>query len=209
MRDRYTGRFSAARPIPDTSMRTLRLTGRLLFVCLFAALLAGRAGAASPGASPEELTRDYFNALKLMGFGAIAPYTHPVERSRFKAMMLPFYVEEARAGQVELLHMTFGQNATLGEVQAADPYVFMNNFFRSLEQRMPANVQFERIEVLGTVAEGEIMHVLARVTVATEGVTFTKLEVLSLRRYEGEWMVMLAAQYEGLAQALGARRNAR
>lgn len=209
MRDSYTRRFSALRRIPDTSMRTLGLTCRLLFICLFATLVAGRADANPAGASPEQLARDYFNALKLMGFGAIAPYTHPVERSRFKAMMLPFYFEEARTGQSELLRMTFGQDASLTDVQAADPYVFMNSFFRSLETRMPANVQFDRIEVIGSVPEDDLMHVLVRVAVATEGVTVTKFEVLSLRKYEGDWMVMLATRYDGLAQALASRRDGR
>jgi hypothetical protein len=156
--------------------------------------------------TPEESARAYFNALKSTGLGAVADFTHPAELQRFKAMVLPIYQAEAQAGQGELRKLTFGAEATLAQVESAEPAAFMRGFMNIIASRAGAvGLQFESIEVLGSVAEGETVHVLTRMRMAASPMTITKMEVVSLKKQGEDWKLMLSGQFEGMAQALAGR----
>ena len=162
--------------------------------------------AAAQAGTPEESARAYFTALKSAGMGAVADFTHPAELQRFKAMVLPIYQAEAQAGQGELRKLTFGAEATLAQVESAEPAAFMRGFMNIIANRAGAvGLQFESIEVLGSVAEGETVHVLTRMRMAASPVTITKLEVVSMKKLGDDWKLMLSGQFEGMAQALSGR----
>jgi hypothetical protein len=174
------------------------------FIALGTVLLV-LATAAKAG-TPEDSARAYFNALKSTGIGAVADFTHPAELLRFKAMVLPIYQAEAQAGQGELRKLTFGAEATLAQVESAEPAAFMRSFMNIIASRAGAvGLQFESIEVLGSVAEGETVHVLTRMRMAASPMTITKMEVVSLKKLGEDWKLMLSGQFEGIAQALAGR----
>jgi hypothetical protein len=69
---------------------------------------------------------------------------------------------------------------------------------------MAGVVSFESLQVLGTIPEGEKRHVVARIKVGAAPLTVTSMDVLTLELHEGQWMIMLNSQLEGMAAMLSA-----
>ncbi|MEM9594087.1 MAG: hypothetical protein AAGD06_07480 [Acidobacteriota bacterium] len=181
---------------------------RLPFLSLSIALLAVPAFPQADAAAlegPEAAASAYFTSLQNEGMGSIVDHMHPEELGKFKAMLQPVFEAAARIGDRGILDMTFGPEATIEEVQGSSPAQFMASFMRIIEAQLGGQgLNFDEIEVLGTVPEGEVSHVLTRVKVGAAGVYMTKLEVISFRRDGDRWGMMLTGQMEGIAQALRA-----
>lgn len=176
--------------------------GFVATVAVFACVAAGRVSAAAPVA-PEAIARAYFSTLKERGLASVAEFMHPDELLRFKTMMLPFFQAEAEAGKHDLLAGLFGAKATLADVENASPSAFMRKFLAPMAQQMSeAGAGFDRVEIVGSVREGELAHVVARIHVGVGEMAVTQMDVISLKPMEGSWGLMLTGQMEGLARAL-------
>ncbi|HYW06205.1 MAG TPA: hypothetical protein VE913_04560 [Longimicrobium sp.] len=58
----------------------------------------------------------------------------------------------------------------------------------------------------GTVPEGaDAVHVVYRMSMTAQGVTVTKMEVLSLQRSGTRWMALPTGDLQGMIQAMSAR----
>lgn len=189
---------------------TWRLRGVARAWCLLAASLVLTPAMAAPVA-PESIARAYFTALNERGMASIAEFMHPDELLRFKEMLLPLYEAEAEQGGGDLRKQTFGDKATLDDVKTASPAAFMRRFMTPMTEQMKAGgVIFDRIDIIGTVREGEVAHVVARIHIGVGDAAMSQLDVISLKPMEGSWGLMLTAQMEGLARALrGAARAGR
>ena len=58
-------------------------------------------------------------------------------------------------------------------------------------------------KVLGSVPEGELRHVVYRLSMSVEGVDIRKVAVLTAKPYGESWRALLTAEMEGLLQQLG------
>jgi hypothetical protein len=159
--------------------------------------------------TPEDAARGYFLALKEHGASEVADHMHPAELVRFKEMLLPIYQAEFDSGRSELRDATFGKESTLADVKKSDPKLFMSNFMKAIGAWTGVQPTFDAVEVLGIVPEDQLMHVVTRVKVGSAPITITKMEVVTLKSYEGRWMLMLSGQFEGVAQALSSRAKGR
>jgi len=153
----------------------------------------------------EAITRQYFNTLETEGFVSIGRYMHPEALSDFKEMVLPVFISEAESGQRQLLDITFGAPAEVDDLSALAPEEFMNGFMNLVAaQAGSALVSFDKLDILGTVSEGDDIHVLTRTTVLAGELEITGFEVLSFRPYEGSWGLLLNGEMKGIAAALRA-----
>lgn len=68
-------------------------------------------------------------------------------------------------------------------------------------------VQYERFDLVGSVAEGEAVHVLVRMHMHMDsaGMKMHKLEAMSLKRHDGAWRSLLSGDIEGLGKARRSR----
>lgn len=155
--------------------------------------------------TPEEVARAYLDAIQSEGFASIASFIHPDERERFRSMLLPLMLgdhEQAKG----LRAAFFGPAATPESIGSMDAESFMRGFLVA----MSAGIQSMKISlgdytVIGSIREGELVHVVTRSTAGTDVFKVTKVEVMSLKLYKDSWRLLLAGELEGLAQALKAR----
>ena len=159
-------------------------------------------------ASPLWVARDYLKSLRDRGFAAMADYVHPDELARFKAMLTPVLEAESDAGGRALMNATFGRDARLTDVRLADPADFLRRFARVMSARMPEQrMDFDDLQVLGSVEEGELVHVLMRLRWESQAITRDRLEVVSLLRFEKSWKPILGPENEAAILAMAPRQQ--
>lgn len=179
-------------------LKTLAMLSALMFSVVMAA----------EDETPESLVTSYFYVLRDQGLMATSQFMHPEALHEFRFMLLPVYQAESDSGQRSLLDMTFGQSIKIEEVKDLSPAEFFDGFMSFVHVQMGGqNITFDKLEVVGSVSENDIKHVLARITVGADDLAITSMEVLSLTPYEDTWRLQLTGEIEGLAKALGASLN--
>lgn len=155
--------------------------------------------------SPEDVARAYFAAIQTDGMTSSTRFMHPDALAEFKSMLMPVYVAEHDAGGSKLLEVTF-PGASFEALEKMDGRDFMDGFMALVvAQTGDVPVRFDKLEVLGTVSEGDARHVLTRMTLGAGDLAMTQFEVLSFTPYEDTWRLQLNGDLRGLAVAL--RRN--
>lgn len=181
--------------------------------CLFGMVwfvVAGQAVSAD-ALSPEaakQVTETYYAALGQQGFGGAVGLLHPQEIERFRSMVMPGFERERAAGRRTLINATFGRDADLTRVRMADSTDFMRRFARLAAARSrDLPVGYDQVVVLGSVEEGDMLHMVSRIETGRGASASQRLEVLSLKPYKGKWRVMLNSGFEEMARSLGGQRG--
>jgi hypothetical protein len=158
--------------------------------------------------TPEQVAEAYINAIRTDGLAAVTDYMHPDELERFRGMLLPVLTGDSAAAD-PLRKAFFGEAATLASVQALDAKAFMQGFMGFAQNQMKAmDVSIGQSQTLGSVREGDVVHLVTRNTAGAGPVQLTQMEVISLKPYQGTWRLLLSGKMEGLAQALSAQAAA-
>ncbi len=154
--------------------------------------------------SPEALATAYFQTVQEEGLGASTSFMHPSALAEFKSILMPVYDAEHAAGGKQLLEVTF-PGTSYAALQRMDAKDFTDGFMNLvIAQTGNVPIRFDRIEVLGTIAEGDARHVLTRMTVGAGELAITQFEVLSFVPFEETWRLQLNGDMKGLATALRA-----
>jgi len=180
------------------------------------AMLSISTSAAAPHPSPEELVSLYYLKLGEADMTALADYMHGAELAKFREMMLPVFEAGFAAGGDPGPLRAFTRGDTLQQVQAYSPKEFFSRFLRWVMVMKPGMDQVLKqssIKPIGHVAEqspdGEVIHVVFRMTSRVEGVTVSKLSVMSLQKDGEAWKLLLTGEIEGVAQALQRQMKSR
>jgi hypothetical protein len=179
---------------------TLKASLMLISLMSFALPATAQPAAAS---SPEALVKEYMSVLNTEGMSAVARYLHPDELKRFKDMLMPWVRMDA-SQKSEALHGLFGADATLAQVEAMPAERFMDAFMRLAGDQLK-DVTFGEIEIVGTVREKDVIHVVTRVAAGVKELRVNQLTVVSTKPLGKEWKLMLTGELEGLAAAIGAQ----
>jgi hypothetical protein len=177
---------------------------RSTFVLFLLASVAPGAGAQTPAAnSPEAVVKEYMTVLQKEGMAGVSRYIHPDELKRFKDMLMPWMRKDA-SQENEAIHGLFGSDATLASVEAMPPARFMDSFMRLVGEQMK-EASIGDCEIVGTVREKDMTHVVTRVAAGYKEVRISKLEVVSTKPLGKEWKLMLSGELEGMAAAISAQ----
>lgn len=173
---------------------------------IFALVLALSAcmASASDRSSAEQAVLSQFEALRARGITALIDFLHPEEVERLATMFRPMldpalgeaYIEEA----VALLGVD-----SIEQARKLDPPQFVRALFGSLDNRMLDAFRLLRFDLIGSVPEGEVVHVLGRLHADVAELRMRQLEVISVKRHGGEWRSMLSGDIEGMAEAISKR----
>jgi hypothetical protein len=180
---------------------------RVRLAALLLVLLAPRAAVAqrpAPPATAEEATQLYIAALGRGAWDEIAGMMHPEALAEFRTLFAP--VMNGERGR-EIGPQVFGVADSAGFAAAADSALFAN-FLRASMGADPALANVMRtakVLVLGHVSEGpDVQHVVSRLTMTAEGLEFSRMDVMSLRRFGNSWRGLLTGDIRLLAQSLQA-----
>lgn len=183
------------------------ILGLLLALSLSGALLQ----AAEPPAaeSPDSVVQRYGAAIKANDYLKAAELMHPEALEKFKALLLPLLdvpQEDKERGALAL----FRGAKDVAAVKKLPPAEFFASFLGGIADSAPLikdALGSANMSPIGSVPEGDVLHVVCRTSVMVKGISLTKLEVVSLKRSAGNWRVLLSAELEGMAQILGASQS--
>lgn len=171
-------------------------------LCLALLLLLMPVHAAHAQRTPEDAAALLALAVQERGVVALADFTHPDELKRLRDQIEPAMLDTSGAG-TDLIAGFFGPTASPASVAAAADIDFLRGFLRLVDQHMQSNeVVFGQFNIIGTVKEGAVVHVLIRNTATTGPLHLTQLDVLSARRDQRSWKFLVPAKVEGIIQAL-------
>jgi hypothetical protein len=176
----------------------------LLFLLSFAVAFA-QAAEPRPAASPESVVKSYLEALKSGEYLAVAEMMHPEALEKFRGMLLPIAEEAAGANKEESFLVLFRGVADVAALKKLSPAEFFAAFFGGVTDANPVlkdALASGSMNPIGSVPEGDMLHMVCRTSVSVEGLSLTKMEVISLRQSQGNWRVLLSGEMEGIAQAL-------
>ncbi len=155
--------------------------------------------------SPESVVQEYVAAMKAGQYPRTAELMHPEALEKFRTMMLPL-VEASAGTEAEQGLLVFFRGVKNAEaLKKLSPAEFFAAFFAGLAETSPAMKQAlasASTTVIGSVPEGDVVHVVSRTSVTAEGIGINKMEVVSLKRVGESWRVLLSGEIEGIAQAL-------
>jgi hypothetical protein len=175
---------------------------KIVLFAMLSCMALGAQAQAPAKSTPEAAVTEYMAAIKNEGITVASRYMHPDELTRFKDMLMPLFRKEASAKERPMTTAMFGPDATLEKIQALPGAEFMTALFKLVGDQLEG-VNFDSVEILGSLPEGEVIHVVTRVKVSMKQITMRQMEVVSLKQHEGRWKLMLSGQFEGLASALG------
>jgi hypothetical protein len=173
-------------------------------IALVSLLFTLAANAQAPAASPEALVRAYMADVRKDGMIVVSRYIHPDELARFKDMLMPWVRKDA-SQKNEVIPGLFGAEATLASVEAMPPSQFMDAFMRLAGEQLK-ELTFGDIEIVGTVREKDLSHVVTRVAAGIKGVQIRKLTVVTAKPMGEEWKLLLSGELEGMAAAISAQQ---
>ena len=144
----------------------------------------------TPG--PLELAADYMDCLRHGDTQRMSGFFHPDTLTAYRDLICDILRAEVEEGECVVLVKFFGEGVTLPEALAASPASVFECFMSALGEM---GALMETPKILGGIAEGDSLHMLARLTAAA--VEFPA-------RRPG-WWLELSGQLQGLAGVLKGR----
>jgi hypothetical protein len=156
--------------------------------------------------TPEVVAQKAVLALKENRLDDFAKAMHPEALKGFREFLVPLADAAEKDGEEEELLAIFQGVSTVEELKKLHDRQFFMAFFQGVMTKTPEMKQVmagAEVEMLGHVMEGkDTAHVVCRMKMSFEGVKFKKMTVISLRRTEGGWAMLLSAEVEGMAELL-------
>lgn len=184
---------------------TVRSAG--LIALLSAALILPLSAQAPVTAeTPEQVARNYSEAVFRGEWQTAAAFMHPRALREFRELFVPIV---NTAGMEELREQFFGA-ATAGALSAmSDTAVFAAFIERIVGEQgeMADAMRTARVTAYGHVAGGaDTVLVVSRTTMRVEGVEVSQFEVIPMLRHGETWRALLRADFTNMAAML--RRSA-
>ncbi len=183
--------------------RVAHLSCTLLLALALSSGAAARTAEPAAAALPEAVVESYTKALQAGDYLKSTDFMHPEALEKFRGMVLPL-VESVGAESASLLPLFKGV-ADVAALKKLSPAEFFASFLGGLTAANPAvlaALSSGSMAALGSVAEGEMLHVVCRTSLGFEGIKINKMNVVSLKRAAGNWRVLLSGEIEGMAEAL-------
>jgi len=154
--------------------------------------------------SPEEQTKLFYQYVDASEWNKIADLLNESALHEFKAKLLPLLNHEATNGRNGLLKRTFGKNAKFEDAQNATDKVFFVNVISNVAGLIRnSGIKNTHTTVIGEVMEGDdVMHVLVRERYKLGDMEITNIEVLSYKKINNNWAMLLSGKIRGLVQTL-------
>jgi hypothetical protein len=156
--------------------------------------------------SPEAVAKRAMEALKEDRLDDFAKAMHPDALKELKSVMVSVVEAAEKGGQAKDLLALLGNAKSSDDLNKLDEQKFFVVFYRGLTRSQPKLKEVlsgAEIKVLGHIMEGtDTAHVIHRMTMTVEGTKVAKMEVISMRKTESGWGMMLTGDLENVAKAL-------
>lgn len=152
--------------------------------------------------TPDAVAKRAADATGRADWKAFAELMHPAALADFRRM---FREVVALEGAAELRKSFFGVE-TLAEFDALTDAGTFEVLMKGLATNVPGMAEALgslSMEIVGVLPEGEeLAHVVYRSGASFDDLTISKTAVMTLRRHDGQWRMLLNGAIEGLAERL-------
>jgi hypothetical protein len=159
--------------------------------------------------TPEDVAKRAVAALKEDRLDDFAKAMHPEALKAFKSALVSIAETADKGGQGKEILGLFKGVDDLDELKKLDDVPFFVSFYRGITRVQPALKQAlagAESQIIGHVLEGkDIAHVVHRMTVTVEGTKVAKTDVISMRKTETGWGMLLSGDLENMTTMLKRR----
>lgn len=160
--------------------------------------------------TPEDLIKLYFEAFKNGDHELLAANMDTNELQKLKTEMLPIVargIDAAASGasKDELAMKLFADTESIDVITKESPkdfFIRFMNWLNRINPMMKSAMANANYEIVGHVAEGDLAHVVYRMTLNVSGARVTQMNVKTVKRDGENWMLMLSNEIEGLGKLL-------
>lgn len=167
---------------------------QILVLSVIGIVSAGSALAA-PQESAEAFVKRSFDVIQRDGLPSVVEFMHPDELDRMKTMMAPLFEKPPSGGKSPVSLGLFGTAYSPREFKELSSKGFVRSLLSKINGLGKASLV--NAQVLGSVREGELVHVLTRSTASVEDIRMTQVQVVTLKPHGDSWGMMLTGELEG------------
>lgn len=157
-----------------------------------------------PAPSPEMVVQSYMAAMKEGRYKDMAGVMHPEALEKFAGMMRPLLEaglqDEGEGGEMFRAFKGLTPEA-LKKLTPADLFSGLLDGLGQVVPDMREAMRSATVKPIGSVPEGDLVHVVCRSSFSMQEISMSSVQVISLKKSEEAWRVLLTAEMEGLAQA--------
>lgn len=174
---------------------------KTLLVCLLLALVVTPASAEFTEAEAEALAYEAYQAVRASDWETFAAYLHPDDSSSFAGAFVTL-AERDDTGEVR--EMFFGglEMAGIGKLSDEEVCVRVMEALMALVPGFDEMLASMEMDVLGSVQEGDMFHVVSRMHADVMGTPFSQIDVSTIKPFEGELRTALSGDLEELVQGI-------
>lgn len=145
--------------------------------------------------TPEEIAGRYAERSLQKDWLGMAEMMHPDELEKLKRLFAPLVEKSPK----EL--GTIFKVSTLEEFnRLSATEVFVRMFEKISESKEIAEaLSNSKAQMLGHIVENDLAHIVYRVVTKVSGATVTQISVMTVKKFETGWRVVLTQEIEGLA----------
>lgn len=159
-----------------------------LSVAISVVLLLGSLPARAEPESPESVVARYHRDFEKRRWLALHDYLHPDDAARLRKTFL-FILSKSNRQTEEALIELYGAGTTLKSLADAPADRVMRPLYAMMNERLDASkLKVTSMQVLGSVFEGDLCHVVYRWQSETPTLKMSQVEVHTLRRYKESWL---------------------
>jgi len=166
-------------------------------------ILFSQLSSAETAAERAEL---YFKDISEFKFKQAANHFDAEQLKEFRKLM-EFYKEIPEDSQAQFIQSLFGEEHSRESIEALTDVEFFASLLTLIMQQAKAigGLNFDRLEILGEVREGEnIAHLVTRNKISVGELEMESMEIVSLKKNGEQWRVMMSGKIKGLPQQLKA-----
>jgi len=160
--------------------------------------------------TPEALLAEYFTAFKAGDLETMSKIMHENDLEKLKREMMPVVERginsvKSGIGQDEVAKRLFSEDDDVEAIRAESAQMFFIRFMEwvhELNPNMKSAMSGATIQPIGHVMDGEVAHVVYRVSVEMAGTKFNQVTVMSAKKSGDEWKLMLTGEIEGMGKLL-------
>lgn len=180
-----------------------------LLIALLIVITTGMV-AAHAQRTPEEMITLYFDAFKAGNYELMSANMHADELAKLQKELLPVVargIDAAQSGATkdELAMKLFADSESYEVISKESPEAFFIRFMNWLNRMNPMmknTLAGSSIATVGHVTEGDLAHVVYRVSVNIAGTRMTQLNVMSVKKDGEDWKLMMSGEIEGMGKLL-------
>ena len=154
--------------------------------------------------TPEKLVNKYYNYIVSNDMQSLSEYMHSDELDKFKNMLQPVFLSLLKNSNTPP-PFSFTNGDSLEIIYQDSSKQFFERFMRfaiSLNPGLNSAISGSTIEPIGHVKDGDVVHVVVKFTLNIKGMEINKLSVMSIKKDNDEWKLMLTGDIKGIAEAM-------